>query len=199
MTAQAGGASFDGSDKRHSRKNVAGKTRVSCRHRATASTKICETVTRSREFRSSKMIACYLPLSVEVDTRFIIERAWRANKRVFVPITHRDGKMFFREIRPDTRLIRNSMSIWEPTSGEFVSPRLLQLVIAPTVAFDESNNRIGMGGGYYDRCFAFLRHRTEWIQPKLVGVAFNCQKVEKIWPNTWDVRLYRAITESNFS
>ena len=169
---------------------------LDCRNRATASAQICEKVTRLREFRSSKMIACYLPMYVEVDTRSIIKRAWRANKRVFVPITHGDEKMFFREIRPDTRLIRNSMSIWEPTSGEFVSPRLLQLVIAPTVAFDERNNRIGMGGGYYDRCFAFLRHRSKWIQPKLVGIAFNCQKVEKIWPNTWDVRLYRTITES---
>jgi len=144
---------------------------------------------------SAKFIACYLPMPDEVDTRLVIERGWRANKRIFVPITRGNGEMFFREIRPESTLVRNSMSIWEPDSGDSISPRALQLVLTPTVAFDSSNHRIGMGGGYYDRCFSFLQHRKSWLKPKLVGVAFNCQKVEKISPNTWDIRLYRIISE----
>jgi 5-formyltetrahydrofolate cyclo-ligase len=164
--------------------------------RAIASQIICNTVTRSRDFVSAKLIACYLPMPDEVDTRLIIERGWRANKRVFVPIVHSSKEMFFREIRPKTMLVRNSMSIWEPESGDFISPRALQLVLTPTVVFDSSNHRIGMGGGYYDRCFSFLQHRKLWLKPKLVGVAFNCQKVEKISPNVWDIRLYRTISEA---
>ncbi len=116
----------------------------------------------------------------EVDTRAIIARAWRANKRVFVPVTLRSGEMFFREIRTDTTLQKNQLSIWEPDAGKIVRPHILQLVITPTVAFDRNCNRIGMGGGYYDRCFAFLRHRKHWFRPKLMGVAFECQEVEKI-------------------
>ena len=131
----------------------------------------------------------------EVDTRPIIARAWRANKRVFVPVTHCSGEMFFREIRTDTTLQRNQMSIWEPVTGEIVAPRALQIVVTPTVAFDRNFNRIGMGGGFYDRCFAFLRHRKHWLRPKLMGVAFKCQEVEKISPNAWDIRLYRIFTE----
>jgi 5-formyltetrahydrofolate cyclo-ligase len=165
--------------------------------RIVASKKICDRVTSSQTFLSARLVACYLPMSDEVDTRLIIERAWRANKRIFVPITHDKGKMFFREIRPDTTLRRNRMAIWEPETGEFISPRQLQLVVTPTVAFDGSNHRIGMGGGYYDRCFSFLRHRRHWIKPKLIGVAFDCQKVEKISPNTWDIRLYRTISEAD--
>jgi 5-formyltetrahydrofolate cyclo-ligase len=164
--------------------------------RAIASQIICDKVTRSRDFLSAKFVACYLPMPDEVDVRLVIERGWRANKRIFVPITHNSGEMFFREIRPDTTLVRNSMSIWEPESGDSVSPRALQLVVTPTVVFDSSNHRIGMGGGYYDRCFSFLRHRRSWLKPKLVGVAFNCQKVEKISPNIWDIRLYRTISEA---
>ena len=164
--------------------------------RGIASRIICNKVTSSHDFLSAKLIACYLPMHDEVDTRNIIERGWRANKRIFVPITHNNGEMFFREIRPDTSLHRNRMGIWEPDSGEFISPRALQLVVTPTVAFDDNNHRIGMGGGYYDRCFSFLRHRNQWLKPKLLGVAFECQKVEEISPNTWDVRLYRIICDT---
>lgn len=165
--------------------------------RYNASAKISKRIVRSREFRSARTIACYLPMQDEVDLRAVIERAWRANKRIFLPVSLSGGEMFFREMRPDTTLVKNTMSIWEPNDGEIIEPRNLQLVITPTVAFDGQNHRIGMGGGYYDRCFEFLRHRKTWLRPKLVGVAFACQKVEKIWPNTWDIRLYRVITEKN--
>jgi 5-formyltetrahydrofolate cyclo-ligase len=165
--------------------------------RVEASRIICDRVTSSRAFMSARLIACYLPMTDEVDTRSIIERGWRANKRIFVPITRNNGKMFFREIRPDTTLHRNRMAIWEPVSGQFISPRQLQLVVTPTVVFDKNNNRIGMGGGYYDRCFSFLRHRKHWMKPKLFGVAFDCQKVEEISPNAWDIRLYQAFSETS--
>ena len=89
------------------------------------------------------------------------------------------------------------MSIWEPESGHFIAPRQLQIIITPTVAYDEHNHRIGMGGGYYDRCFSFLRHRRQWVKPKLLGVAFDCQKVERISQNSWDIRLYRTFSETN--
>ena len=170
---------------------------MTAENRALASQDICNKLTSSREFLSASLIACYLPMRDEVDTRMIIARAWRANKRIFVPVTRNNGEMFFREIRPDTTLQRNKMTIWEPQSGEIISPRDLHLVVTPTVAFDKNNHRIGMGGGYYDRCFSFLRHRKYWIKPKLMGVAFKCQKVEEITPNTWDIRLYRIFSEGN--
>jgi 5-formyltetrahydrofolate cyclo-ligase len=53
-----------------------------------------------------------------------------------------------------------------------------------------------MGGGYFDRYFSFLRHRQHWLHPKLIGVAFDCQKVEEIPANPWDIPLYSVITES---
>jgi 5-formyltetrahydrofolate cyclo-ligase len=164
--------------------------------RIIASNIICDKVTNSRAFLSAKFVACYLPMRDEVDTRLIIERGWRANKRIFVPVLHNKGKMFFREIRPDTTLHRNRMTIWEPQSGQLISPRQLQFVVTPTVAYDKCNHRIGMGGGYYDRCFSFLRNRKHWLKPKLFGVAFHCQCVEKISPNTWDIRLYKIFSEA---
>jgi 5-formyltetrahydrofolate cyclo-ligase len=163
--------------------------------RATASQIICRRVCESREFYSSKAIACYLPMYDEVDTREIIERAWRANKRIYVPILRGDAEMLFCEIDPETELERNGFGLWEPARGFLIEPRQLDLVVTPTVAFDNDKNRIGMGGGYFDRCFSFLRHRKQWLHPKLLGVAFQCQKVEEIAPNPWDIPLYRIITD----
>jgi len=163
--------------------------------RAESSALICKRVIHSGIFFSSHAIGCYLPTSDEVDTRSIIERGWCANKRIFVPVLRKGRKMSFREIQPDTVLERNQYGVWEPMSGELISPRKLDIAIAPTVAFDSNNNRIGMGGGYFDRCFAYLRHRKYWLRPKLIGVAFDCQKVEKISPNAWDIRLYRVFTD----
>ena len=163
--------------------------------RRSASSTICKRVIATREFSSSKFVGAYLPMHDEVDTREIIQRAWRANKRVFVPILRGSAQMLFCEITPDTELEQNRLGIWEPSRGRIIEPEKLDLVIAPTVAFDAKNNRIGMGAGYFDRCFAFLRHRKHWLRPKLLGVAFHCQKVEEITPNAWDIRLYRIVTD----
>lgn len=179
------------------KKALQARRAMSNEERQIASRKICAKVTSSREFRAAKLIACYLPMKDEVDTRIIIERAWCANKRIFVPITQSNGEMFFREIRPNTSLIRNRMGIWEPVSGSEISPRDFQLVITPLVAYDKQRNRIGMGGGYYDRAFKHLRYRKHWLKPKLLGIAFSCQKAEEISPNSWDIRLYRIISEDN--
>jgi 5-formyltetrahydrofolate cyclo-ligase len=173
----------------HARRNMTSQQRV------TASHIICKRVIASREFYASTAVGCYLPMIDEVDTRDIIEAAWRANKRIFVPILHAKGEMSFCEMLPETELEQNSYGVWEPVRGVLTAPRKLDLVITPTVAFDKNRHRIGMGGGYFDRCFSFLRHRNNWIRPKLIGVAFQCQEVEEIAPNPWDIRLYRVISD----
>jgi len=165
--------------------------------RAIASKIICDRVVRSREFLSSNTVGCYLPVYDEVDPTRIIERAWCAKKRVLVPATDNRGKMIFQQLTPDSDLEQNQFGIWEPVGDSSTSAKTLDLVITPLVAFDNKMNRIGMGGGYYDRCFQFLRHRKSWLHPKLLGVAFNCQKVEKIAPNPWDVPLYQVVTENS--
>ena len=169
---------------------------MSFSERQTASEKIARQVIRSREFFSAKSVGCYLPMRDEVDPSEMIERGWRANKRIFCPVMGKNGAMAYRLMGRDTTLLRNSFGLWEPVGGELISPRRLDLVITPLVAFDKNKHRVGMGGGYFDRCFAFLRHRREWLTPKLVGVAFACQEVAEISPNPWDVRLYAVYTDN---
>lgn len=165
--------------------------------RAHASRQIADRFLNSRYFLSGQSIACYLATWDEVDTNRIIERAWRAKKRIFAPVIDGHGDMTFRNLQPETTVTRNRFGIWEPESEFQIDPSDLDVVVTPLVAFDNACNRIGMGGGYFDRHFAFLRSRRSWLRPKLIGLAFDCQKVEKITPNRWDIRLSRVVSESD--
>jgi 5-formyltetrahydrofolate cyclo-ligase len=172
------------------------RSRLSDEEREYASEIIAEKVVRAAWFQRAKRIACYLPAPDEVNTWTIIARAWRMKKRIFAPVVKKNSKMLFQEITPDTDLWLNQFGIREPTEGETVAARTLDVVVTPVVAFDSSNNRVGMGGGYFDRSFSFLKHRNLLFHPRLIGVAFDCQKVEQITSNPWDIRLFSTITES---
>ena len=89
-----------------------------------------------------------------------------------------------------TNLLVKQYGIQVPEEGEFVNPRMLDIVLTPVVAFDLQNNRVGMGGGYFDRTFSFLKHRENWFHPKLIGLAFANQEVASIPPNLWDIPLF---------
>jgi len=162
---------------------------LDARERACASKKICEKLAASSVFRRATRIACYLPTEEEVDTWPLIERAWRMKKRIFAPILKKNRILAFQEVTTNSALIRNYYGLLEPVNGEFADVRKLDLVITPVVAFDDACNRIGMGGGYYDRTFRFLKDRCVYFRPRLAGVAFNCQKVDEVCRNPWDVRL----------
>ena len=179
------------------RKSALGARRIlTADERERASRKICDRVIRSHEFMACEALVCYLPLADEVDTTRVIERAWRANKRVFAPVTSGGRGMILRRFTPDTPMTKSQFGVLEPAIGPTIAAKQCDLVITPLAAFDDKRRRIGMGGGYFDECFAFLRHRRQWLKPKLLGVAFDCQQVKKIATNPWDIQLYQVITES---
>ena len=73
----------------------------------------------------------------------------------------------------------------------------LDIVLLPLLAFDDRGNRLGMGGGYYDRLFASRLHRKT-KQPLRVGLAFDCQQAERLPMQAWDVPLHAVVTESGW-
>ncbi len=165
--------------------------------RGEASARICDIVTRAGYFRRSRNIGCYLPSDEEVDTWPIIARAFSMGKQISAPVLGKNGTMQFRELNADSSLLPNQFGLLEPQEGQFADPHRLDIVITPLVAFDNSGNRIGMGGGCFDRCFAFLKGRKTWLHPKLIGVAFDCQRVNSIASNPWDIGLFRVVTEAS--
>lgn len=165
--------------------------------RRRASRIITDKITHAHFFQRARAVGCYLPTEVEVDTWPIFLRAWHMKKQIFAPVITKNNEMLFREVSANSDVLDNEFGIPEPVSGNFLSPRKLDIVITPLVAFDDMQNRIGMGGGYFDRTFSFLGQRRNFVKPKLIGVAFDFQKVEKISANPWDIRVFCTITESS--
>lgn len=77
-----------------------------------------------------------------------------------------------------------------------LKPIELDIVLMPLVAFDLNGNRLGMGGGFYDRSFSFLMRRKSNKKPRLIGVAYDFQEIETLDSDSWDVPLDAVVTES---
>ncbi|MEM9385160.1 MAG: 5-formyltetrahydrofolate cyclo-ligase [Pseudomonadota bacterium] len=169
-------------------------------HRERATQRLCARVARLRSFRSARRIGAYLAAPGEVEVARLIADALAAGKEVYVPLMRADDHLSFVRFTERTRLAANRFGLYEPVhpdSLHTVAPMQLDLVLTPLVGFDDAGNRLGMGGGYYDRTFAPLLQRHYWQRPQLVGVAFECQRVTHALPREpWDIPLRQVMTES---
>jgi len=161
-----------------------------------ASQKFAENFWQMPFTKRAQRIAVYMPTRGEIDCQSIIEMAWMRKKRIFAPIL-RGKQINFAPLNPDSELALNRYNILEPVYSKcsLVKPRQLDIVIVPLLAFDSSLNRLGMGGGYYDRSFAFSKRQQHWCHPRLVGAAYSFQHVDSLQPASWDVPLHCVITE----
>jgi 5-formyltetrahydrofolate cyclo-ligase len=157
---------------------------------------------RLKLLRRGHRVAVYLAMAGEVNLRPTIEAGWRAGCLLYAPriTSRRRGTMGFAPFPPGARLRANpnAYGIAEPVASATVriSPRDLDAVLMPVVGFDRHGNRLGMGAGYYDRALRHLRDGSRrWRRPRLVGLAFACQEVERIVPSTWDIPLDVVVTE----
>jgi 5-formyltetrahydrofolate cyclo-ligase len=146
------------------------------------------------ELKRARHVALFLAFDGEPSLAPFIDAARRSRKRLYVPVL-RGMTMTFAELEPSAALAPNFFGIMEPKLGRKLDARKLDLVLTPLVAFDENGVRIGVGRGYYDRCFRFLRNRSHWRRPKLLGVAYELQRVAPLTPNAWDVPLWGVVTE----
>jgi 5-formyltetrahydrofolate cyclo-ligase len=150
-------------------------------------------------FRNARRLAAYLPADGELDSAPLIERAWEMGKRVYLPVLlpHGENRLWFARYTPDTKLIRNRFGIPEPARATHtrIAPLSLDLVLAPLVAFDAQGHRLGMGGGFYDRSFAYLLRHARWLRPRLIGLAYDFQRQSRLPAQAWDVPLQAIATD----
>ena len=159
----------------------------------------------------SQRIAAYLSVDGELDLRPllgslqgmgkvlalpVVERSLQLGEREGFTPRKRNNRMSFFAHRPEAPLTRNRFGIEEPAPGApWINTRALDLVLAPLVAFDERGNRLGMGGGFYDRHFGGLPER---LRPLLVGVAHEVQRADALPAAPWDVPLDGILTEAGW-
>jgi len=164
--------------------------------RDAAERSITQAITRLPAYRKARHVAIYFSIDGEVDLSRLIRHARRLGKSVYAPVIGERG-LTFRSFREEFPLLANRYGIPEPQSGASIDARSLDLVLVPLVGFDRQGSRLGMGKGYYDRAFRFLRLRRSWLKPKLVGVAFSVQEVkERIEAAAWDVPMHGIVTET---
>jgi 5-formyltetrahydrofolate cyclo-ligase len=196
VTAQAGSiTSLSDPARRELRRKLRAKRRALPHAiRAHADRAIDSHIRTLPEFRRASRVAMFMPFDGEPELARLAELAGRQRKRLYVPVL-RGVTMTFAELEPGATLAPNFFGILEPKLGAQIDPRRLDLVLTPLVGFDDHGVRVGVGRGYYDRCFRFLRHRTHWHRPKLLGVAYELQRVPPLVPSSWDVPLWAVVTE----
>ena len=171
----------------------------------------------------SQRIAAYLSVDGEVNLRPLLDGLARMGKLLALPVIEKIGKceglaprmkelqleereratprrnsnrMSFFLHRPEAPLTRNRFGIEEPPlRAPWINTRALDLVLAPLVAFDDQGNRLGMGGGFYDRHFGNL---PQCLRPLLVGVAHEVQRADALPAAPWDVPLDGILTEAGW-
>ena len=153
-------------------------------------------------FRRARHIAFYLPNDGEIDPRPLMLEAQRRGKAIYLPVLNAwpRTRMVFQRIMPNERLRPNRFGIAEPAFRPNRQRRIwtLDLVLMPLVGFDEEGGRLGMGGGFYDRSLAYRGRRKNGHKPTLLGLAHECQKVDRLPLEPWDVSLQATVTDQRW-
>lgn len=154
---------------------------------------------RSALFRSARNIAIYLPVRGEIDPSQLPDFG-RAGQQFYLPVLslYKQHGLVFVRWNKRTRFRLNQYQIPEPIIrySQLKSARKLDLVVMPLLAFDRTGSRLGMGGGYYDRSFAFKMRTGQTRKPTLLGIAYQFQQVESLPGQPWDVPLDAIVTET---
>jgi 5-formyltetrahydrofolate cyclo-ligase len=164
--------------------------------RAKAARQVARNVDRVFRLRPGLRVAIYASFREELDSAPLIALARRRGCRIFLPrIDTRTISMKFVEALAGARETTNHLGIVEPQGTQPIKARWLDLVLLPLVGFDARGMRLGMGGGYYDRTFAYRNRHVAWRGPRLVGVAYSFQQVSSIGREWHDVPLDAVVTE----
>lgn len=148
--------------------------------------KIFDTIINFKDYKESTSIFIYLDFNNEVETRKIIEHALLYDKKVYLPRVENEN-MIAVSIKNLKELKESRFKILEPI-GEAEEIKDNTIIILPGVAFSEKGERIGYGGGFYDR---FLENRGN----KLIALAYECQIYKSLPVESHDIKIPIIVTE----
>jgi 5-formyltetrahydrofolate cyclo-ligase len=149
-------------------------------------------------FKSATHVGCYLAHQAEVRTEDIIRLLWQQAKFCYLPVINpvkTDYTLRFYRYQPSSILEKNRYGIDQPVpnSGSSILVTDLDVLLVPLVGYDKVGNRLGLGGGFYDRALTFKKSRAK---PVLLGLAYDLQQVDVLPADPWDIALDGIVTES---
>ena len=172
------------------------RRRIPASERAHAAVQVARNADRAFALQADWRIGAYAALPWELDAAPLIELAESRGCRIYLPRIDRQRasrRMRFVDMRGSPR--RNRLGIAEPDGNAILGARWLNIVFLPLVGFDHHGVRLGAGGGFYDRAFAFRNLRSAWHAPRLVGLAYAFQQVDHISAAAHDVLMDAVVTE----
>ena len=161
------------------------------------------------KIQQAQHIAIYLANDGELNPELFIQWCWQQNKHVYLPVIHpfSKGHLLFLHYTPQTVMVKNHYGISEPKLDvrHLCQVQQLDLLCTPLVAFDIKGARLGMGGGFYDRTLEkWYKQYLAKVQNPVkntplhslypIGIAHDCQLVDKIPLEQWDIPLPEIIT-----
>jgi 5-formyltetrahydrofolate cyclo-ligase len=156
---------------------------------------------RHRLIARGRRIGLYIPKGDELDCLPLLNRALWLGAVCYLPMLppRRQKKLWFTRLHEGRHWSVNRFGI--PEFGlRHARYRAfwLDTLFLPLLGFDARGYRMGMGGGYYDASLAYLARRRYWRRPRLIGLAFEAQRIERLPEDPWDVPLDGVLTESRF-
>jgi 5-formyltetrahydrofolate cyclo-ligase len=184
-----------GGEKARLRKErLAARDSLSCEERIEKSLALSSHGQVAIEFQPGTVISGFLPIRSEVDLRPLMAKLAENGARICVPVILDKQTIVFRELVRGAELVAGTFGTFGPGPD---APELEPAVmLVPLSVFDARGERIGYGGGYYDRAIDRLRQKGS--RPTLIGIAFDCQEVASVPEEPHDVRLDAVLTESGY-
>lgn len=138
------------------------------------------------------IVSGFLPIRSEADLRPLMAALADRGAKLCLPVVLDRETIVFRELVRGAEMVATGFG----TSGPGPEAAVLDpdVMLAPLAAFDRRGHRLGYGAGHYDRAIARLHERG--LRPHLIGVAFDCQEVERVPDEPHDVVLAEMLTES---
>lgn len=174
---------------------------LTVRQQKIATLNLMKQLNRSRLLLRYTYIALYLGNDGELNPEPLIPLLLARKKKIYLPVIHPliKHRLCFCEFNARTKLQTNRFGIKEPSFSlsKKMDRQHLSLVLLPLVAFDVKGNRVGMGGGFYDRSFAY-KHKSAGNKPRLFGLAHAFQEQPSLPTESWDVALDGILTDKRF-
>ncbi|HVT31912.1 MAG TPA: 5-formyltetrahydrofolate cyclo-ligase [Rhodanobacteraceae bacterium] len=172
------------------------RTAISTADRIAATMSLVAHLEAIPEFLTDTNIAGYWAIAGELPLAAIIGGLRARGQAYHLPVIDANKRLTFAAWWPGMEITPNRLGIPEPGDTDAsLAPDALDVVLVPLLGFDRRGHRLGFGGGYYDRSFAFLRDVERPAKPLLVGIGYALQEVERVPPEDWDVPLDYIATE----